>query len=68
MEIRMENDDDLSKFEAEGAAPLPAPNDQGYVEHDGARICYAAYGSGSPVSPNLPSAFHRRSPERLRSR
>ncbi len=45
----MENDDDLSKFEAEGAAPLPATSDQGYVEHDGARIWYAAYGSGSPV-------------------
>jgi pimeloyl-ACP methyl ester carboxylesterase len=42
-------DDDLSRFEAEGAAPLPATDDQGYVEHDGARIWYAAYGSGSPV-------------------
>jgi pimeloyl-ACP methyl ester carboxylesterase len=43
------HDDDLIKFEAEGAAPLPVANDQGYVEHDGARIWYAAYGSGSPV-------------------
>ena len=43
------HDDDLSKFEAEGAEPLPATNDQGYVEHDGARIWYAAYGSGTPV-------------------
>ena len=43
------HDDDLIRFEAEGAAPLPATNDQGYVEHDGARIWYAAYGSGSPV-------------------
>jgi pimeloyl-ACP methyl ester carboxylesterase len=43
------HDDDLSRFEAEGAMPLPATNDQGYVEHDGARIWYAAYGSGSPV-------------------
>ena len=42
-------DDDLSQFEAEGAAPLPDTNNQGYVEHDGARIWYAAYGSGSPV-------------------
>ena len=42
-------DDDLSRFEAEGAAPLPATDDQGYVENDGARIWYAAYGSGSPV-------------------
>ena len=42
-------DDDLSKFEADGAAPLPVSNDQGYVENNGARIWYAAYGSGSPV-------------------
>ena len=42
-------DDDLSRFAAEGAAPLPVTNDQGYVEHDGARIWYAAYGSGPPV-------------------
>ena len=42
-------DDDLSRFEAEGAASLPVTDEQGYVEHDGARIWYAAYGSGSPV-------------------
>ncbi|HEY3343194.1 MAG TPA: alpha/beta hydrolase [Anaerolineae bacterium] len=42
-------DDDLSRFEAVGAAPLPVANDQGYVEHDGARIWYATYGSGLPV-------------------
>ena len=42
-------DDDLTRFEAEGAAPLPDTNDQGYLEHDGVRIWYAAYGSGSPV-------------------
>ena len=42
-------DDDLSRFEADGAAPLPITQDQGYVENDGARIWYAAYGSGSPV-------------------
>jgi len=42
-------DDDLGRFEAEGAAPLPISNNQGYVEHDGARIWYATYGSGSPV-------------------
>src|SRR5688500_7622837 len=42
-------DDDLSRFEADGAAPLPVTNDQGYVEHDGARIWYATYGSGPPV-------------------
>jgi RNA polymerase sigma-70 factor, ECF subfamily len=42
-------DDELRQFEAEGAAPLPATNDQGYVEHAEARIWYTAYGSGSPV-------------------
>ena len=42
-------DDDLWKFEADGAAPLPVTNDQGFVEHEGARIWYATYGSGSPV-------------------
>ena len=42
-------DDDLIRFEAEGAAPLPDSATQGYLEHDGARIWYAAYGSGAPV-------------------
>jgi pimeloyl-ACP methyl ester carboxylesterase len=42
-------DDELRKFETDGAAPLPVTNDQGYVEHEGARIWYATYGSGSPV-------------------
>lgn len=42
-------DDDLSRFEAEGAAPLLATHEQGAIEHDGARIWYATYGSGSPV-------------------
>lgn len=42
-------DDELIKFEAEGAAPLPATDQQGYVENNGARIWYAAYGTGSPV-------------------
>jgi pimeloyl-ACP methyl ester carboxylesterase len=43
------HDDDLRRFEAHGAAPLPTTNDRGYVEHDGAKIWYAAYGSGAPV-------------------
>ena len=42
-------DDDLSRFEADGAAPLPATHDHAYIEHDGARIWYATYGSGPPV-------------------
>ena len=43
------SDDDLSRFEAQGAAPLPATGDQGYVEHAGARLWYATYGSGPAV-------------------
>ncbi|CAB3792299.1 alpha/beta fold hydrolase [Pararobbsia alpina] len=42
-------DDELESFAAHGATPLPAAHDQGYVEHDGARIWYTAYGSGAPV-------------------
>ena len=42
-------DDDLRKFEADGAAALPVANDQGYVEHDRARIWYTTYGAGAPV-------------------
>ena len=41
-------DDDLSKFEAEGTV-LPSTEDQGYTDHEGARIWYAIYGSGTPV-------------------
>jgi pimeloyl-ACP methyl ester carboxylesterase len=43
------HDDQLRKFEAEGSAPLPVPNNQGSVQHEGARIVYSTYGSGSPV-------------------
>jgi pimeloyl-ACP methyl ester carboxylesterase len=42
-------DDDLKNFKAHGAAPLPASECEGYVDHDGARIWYATYGTGSPV-------------------
>src|SRR4026208_274309 len=42
-------DDDLIRFEADGAAPLPMTNAQGYIEHDNARIWYATYGAGFPV-------------------
>lgn len=44
----MIHDDELIRFEEQGAA-VPETNDQGYVENDGARIWYAAYGSGLPV-------------------
>jgi pimeloyl-ACP methyl ester carboxylesterase len=43
------HDDDLEHFEAHGAAPLPVPSDEGYAEHEGARIWYASYGAGAPV-------------------
>jgi pimeloyl-ACP methyl ester carboxylesterase len=42
-------DDELVAFEANGAPPLPAPDDEGHVAYEGARIRYAAYGSGPPV-------------------
>ncbi len=42
------HDDDLITFATEGAA-LPDTTDQGYVEHDDARIWYAAFGAGKPV-------------------
>ena len=49
-EIKLEmHDDDLGRFEAEGAAPLPVTNDQGYIENEGTRLWYASYGSGAPV-------------------
>lgn len=43
------HDDDLTHFEAHGAAPLLPAQAEGHVEHDGARIWYAIYGSGDPV-------------------
>jgi len=42
-------DDDLAKFEAEGAPALPAAETKGYVKHDGAKLWYAACGAGAPV-------------------
>lgn len=42
-------DDDLRRFAAEGAPPLPASDTQGYVEHAGAQIWYATYGAGPAV-------------------
>ena len=43
------SDDDLENFAAHGTAPLPPTTEQGHVEHDGARIWYAAYGAGPAV-------------------
>ena len=42
-------DDDLIAFERNGAPPLPSPRMLGHVEHDGARIWHAAFGSGPAV-------------------
>jgi pimeloyl-ACP methyl ester carboxylesterase len=43
------HDDELIRFEATGATPLPVTDDLGYIENDGARIWYSAYGIGPPV-------------------
>lgn len=43
------HDDDLSRFSGEGTRPLPVMQDQGYVEHAGARIWYVSYGAGATV-------------------
>lgn len=45
----MQTDDELTRFAAQGAPPLPPTSRQGFVEHDGARIWYAAYGSAPTV-------------------
>lgn len=42
-------DDDLDRFEAEGAAPLPSTGAAGHVDHDGISLWYASYGDGVPV-------------------
>ncbi|MDR3474930.1 MAG: alpha/beta hydrolase [Devosia sp.] len=42
-------DDDLTYLEANGMPPLPVGHAQGFVENDGARIWYAAFGSGPAV-------------------
>jgi pimeloyl-ACP methyl ester carboxylesterase len=43
------SDDDLTRFEAEGALPLPPARLESFAEHAGARIAYAVYGEGDPV-------------------
>ena len=42
-------DNDLKLFAANGAAPLPNPVAQGYVENHNARIWYSTYGHGRPI-------------------
>jgi len=43
------DDDSLERFEADGAPTLPASNESGWVEHEGARIWYASHGNGTAV-------------------
>jgi pimeloyl-ACP methyl ester carboxylesterase len=43
------HDDELIRFEAEGAEPLPVTTIQGFVENKGARIWYASHGVGPAV-------------------
>lgn len=43
------DDDELIRFEATGATPLPLTGEQAYIENDGARIWYSAFGAGAPV-------------------
>jgi pimeloyl-ACP methyl ester carboxylesterase len=43
------HDDELRRFQATGAAPLPVTDNLGYIENDGARIWYSAHGIGPPV-------------------
>jgi pimeloyl-ACP methyl ester carboxylesterase len=43
------NDDDLVRFEAEGAPALPEGGRQGIVEHDGAKLWYSVFGTGPAV-------------------
>jgi pimeloyl-ACP methyl ester carboxylesterase len=42
-------DDDLERFEADGALSLPNPDSDGYADHDGARVHHSTYGAGRPV-------------------
>ena len=49
LKIDTNYDDDLVRFEAEGALPLPNTSEQHYLENTGARIWYAVYGVGQPV-------------------
>src|SRR5947209_6324564 len=43
------HDDHLERFAAQGAAALPTPDRQEYLDHDGASIWYASFGSGKSV-------------------
>ncbi|MFB2607820.1 alpha/beta fold hydrolase, partial [Rhizobium phaseoli] len=44
-----QQDDELIRFEAHGAEPLPPASIEGHVGRAGARIWYASYGAGPAV-------------------
>ncbi len=44
-----DHDDDLTRFEAEGAPPLLAAAAEGYLDRDGVRVWHASWGAGTPV-------------------
>ncbi|GAB2892040.1 alpha/beta hydrolase [Paraburkholderia jirisanensis] len=43
------HDDDLTQFAMHGAPALPDDGHTAWVEHDGARLWYAAFGAGTPL-------------------
>ncbi|MGO4716992.1 alpha/beta fold hydrolase [Bradyrhizobium sp. 2TAF24] len=47
--MKPDQDDDLAIFAAGGAPALPPASHQDHVAHAGARIWYAAFGTGAPV-------------------
>jgi pimeloyl-ACP methyl ester carboxylesterase len=49
-DARMEStDDDLTGFASHGAAPLPGDGRAAVLQHDGACLWYAAFGTGTPL-------------------
>lgn len=51
-----QQDDDLRIFEAQGAAPLPPADDEGHVEHDGARIEFIRLEHAEYLARSIPGA------------
>src|SRR5919202_857992 len=49
MAMEQFTDMDLTRFERDGAAPLPSDGAQGHVLNNGARLWYACFGSGPAV-------------------
>jgi pimeloyl-ACP methyl ester carboxylesterase len=49
MQVDMMADDELERFDSEGAPPLPPAIQHGFADHDGVRIWHATFGAGAPV-------------------